>query len=124
MHPSMKTVMRTRYWARFTWRLGVALVLFFGVWSARADMQQLVGAPLTSPFTGGGGPGLGYWMAMMVAGLVPYAVIAALMLLAERFVVRWLAPEPHRGCARCGYPTPANAGTCPECGLGAGPGAP
>lgn len=118
MNPSMKTVMRTRYWVRFAWRLGAVCVMIWALWSARYHLMSVVRAPFQSgggPFAGQG-PGISYWLVEVVSTFVAYGLIAAAMLLTERVVVRWLAPNPYRGCGNCGYPTVSAAGRCPECG--------
>lgn len=116
MNPSMKTVMRTRYWVRFAWRLAIALILFWGLWSIRSTVSMILFKPFEqTPF--GAGPGVFYWLVQAASTLTAYIVVAGVMLATERFVVRWLAPNPHRGCGNCGYPTPSRAGPCAECGF-------
>jgi hypothetical protein len=114
LNPSIKTVTRARYWIRFIWRLGAVLMLLWTLWITKYYVTNI--------FNGLFEPDM---MPMrqaryFVLEALPYLIIAALMLLLERFVVRWLAPLPVRGCANCGYPDPAKGGKCPECGFDGG----
>lgn len=117
MNPSMKTVMRTRYWVRFLWRAALVLILLWGLWTIRFDVGMIVRSPFDQ--SGGGNPGTLYWIGQAATTIVGFALVAGVMLATERFVIRWLAPNPHRGCANCGYPTASRAGPCAECGFNA-----
>jgi hypothetical protein len=117
MNPSMQTVTRSRYWIRFVWRLVVVLILLWGLWSIRHDVAMMFRSPFDPSLRGE--PGVLYWLGQAVTTLVAYVLVAGVMLATERFVIRWLAPNPHRGCANCGYPTASRAGPCAECGFNA-----
>lgn len=109
--PSIRTVTRTRYWIRVAWRLGAVLILLWGLWVTKDYINHILNGlfePDMMPLR---------QIRYFVLSALPYGIIAALMLILERFVVRWLAPLPSRGCANCGYPAPAKGGRCPECGF-------
>jgi hypothetical protein len=110
----MRTVARTRYWIRLAWRVMTVLLVLGALWTTRHGIQNL----FTSLFEEGMSP-LSY-IRYYIVDISPYVLIAAAMLILERFIVRWLVPLSVNGCARCGYPATGRAGACPECGLDTG----
>ena len=57
-----------------------------------------------------------YWLGNVVFALAAHGVVAALLLLADRYLLAWMVPDSARGCPKCGYPTPCGVSACPECG--------
>lgn len=111
MIPSATNILRLRFIARVALRLGA---LYFLYWAAREayDMAEEV-----------------YWyferpddrrfrdFSTKIHSVLEYAFLAALLLAADRWLLRWLVPASARRCPMCEHRTDRLAAqTCTECG--------
>lgn len=101
------SIARKRYRMRKTLRVAVVVLMTTGVAIAAAPLIQSVRSIMR-----------GDYIASAITGLVPFMVGAGSLLLADRFLLRWLVPMPTKACPACGYAIgPVTPARCSECGL-------
>lgn len=122
MIPTATTILRLRFAATVALRLGAVALLLGGLWAHGQEFVNLLwyllrphDTSFRDPFGGGRTPPH-VWDDLMV--LTTHVLAAAVLLVAERPLVRWLIPANRRACPACGHPaerlvTPQ----CSECGL-------
>lgn len=112
MGPSVAAVIRVRYWMGMVLRAGALLMILWGT------LQLLGGGARALPDVVHLSPA---HIGAVLLWPLRWVLVALVLLLLEKRLLKWLFPIPRQACPQCGYPTAGRPmGTCPECGLSMG----
>jgi hypothetical protein len=112
MTPDLGTIARRRHAATVALRAIVTIWVAYALWLTLEYLVSQLDAFLNAGFLA--------WVFQLAIPLLARLVLAAIVLLLEKRLVRWIVPIGSRdnACPRCGYALKdLKSPVCPECGL-------